>query len=189
MFTGKWKYVGKNLIQIIKAILQLGLVLKKGKSEGENSSYFLVTLNDEVVSFGTENGSFACPAELFHAVTSRVPSSLSPPCSVMSLLWCSEPCCPGWNLETVSKLVFLTWQHMMRLVGNLPYPFFVKHQSWCLTLNPGIRTGRVKCRVEPTISAECFCGFSAATACDWYSVLVVIEWQRFCFFPLCNLSD
>lgn len=29
MFTGKWKYVGKNLIQIIKAILQLGLVLKK----------------------------------------------------------------------------------------------------------------------------------------------------------------
>lgn len=126
----------------------------------------MVILNDEVVLLGTENSSFACTAELLHAVTSHVPSSLSPPCLVMSLVWCFEPCCPGWNLETVSKLVFLTWQHTMRLVGNLPYPFLVKHQSWCLTPNPGIRTGRVKCMVELKVSAGCLCAFFCSY-CLW----------------------
>lgn len=87
-----------------------------------------------------------------------VPSSLCPPRSALSLLRCSEPCCPGWNLEPVSKLAFLTWQRMMRLVGNLPYPFFVKHQSWCLTLNPGrSREGEMQGRTE--ISAGWICAF------------------------------
>ena len=117
----------------------------------------MVILNDEVVLLGTENSSLACPAELLCAVTSHTPSSLSPPRVVMALVWCFEPCCPGWCLETVSKLVFLTWQPMMRLVGNLPYPFFVKPRGWCLTLSPGTRGRGVKSTLEPKVSAGCLC--------------------------------
>lgn len=126
----------------------------------------MAILNDEVVLLGTENSSFACTAELFHAITSHVPSSLSPARSVMSLVWCSEPCCPGWNLEPVSKFVFLTWQHTLRLVGNLPYPFFVKHRAWWLTLNPGGTTGTVKCTAELERSAGCLCAFFCSH-CLW----------------------
>lgn len=126
----------------------------------------MVILNGDVVLLGTESSSFARPTELFYAIISHVPSSLSPPCLAVSLVWCFEPCCPGWNLETVSKLVFLTWQHMMRLVGNLPYPFFVKHQSWCLTLNLGTRTGRVKRTVELKISTGWLCAFFCSY-CLW----------------------
>lgn len=96
------------------------------------------------------------------------PRPLQPLPSTLSYVtvWCSEPCCPGWNLKPVSKLVFLTWQHRLRLVGNLPYPFFVKPRSWCLTLNPGGTTGRVKCTAELERSAGCLSACSCIY-CLW----------------------
>lgn len=155
----------KTQIQEVKGILRLDLV-KKEKSEGRKLQLFLGNPKWLSCLARYQKQLLCMPYRVISRSNSHVPSSLSPPCLVMSLVWCFEPCCPGWNLDTVSKLVFLTWQHMMRLVGNLPYPFFVKHQSWCLTLNPGTRTGRVKCTAELRISAGCLCAFFCSY-CLW----------------------
>lgn len=143
-------------------------------------------LNDSVVLLGTENSSFACPTEFFSC--NNFPRPLQPLPTMVSYVTC------------VMLRALLSW-----LESRDCFQACISHfgSTWCgwwaicrIPFLSNIRVGvwhwiREQERGEWTVQWSwryllgVFVHFSVVIAYDWYSVLVVIEWQRFCFFLSC----
>lgn len=142
---------------------------------------------NEVVLLGTENSSFACTAELFHAITSHVPSSLSPARSVMSL--CDAP-----SLAVLAGI--------SSLFPSLYFSLGSTHCGWWAICripflsNVGVGVWhwiREEQRGEWNVQRNwrgllgVSVHFSVVIAYDWFPLLVVIQWWGVLLFPI--LSD